>query len=148
MLQQSPDKAFTAAGRALSSRTVECGNQVVTVCSATSRTKRSLTCNDYFSLVKNYSSKHSSKYSTIDVLRLPWRNSLILFVIVVIQEDGHDNGCCSSFLPYPTTISTYSALEETAAVTSGEKEINSIEPHLVRLTANQSLRRYHSVNES
>ena len=69
-------------------------------------------------------------------------------MIIVVRDDSQDNGCCSSMFLHPTMFSTYSALEETAAITDGGEEIYSLSESSYRLTANLVIRRYHSVNES
>ena len=84
----------------------------------------------------------------IDVLRLIRRSSLVQFVTIVVRDGGHGNGCCSNLFLYITIYSTYSVLEETAAVTNGVEEIYSLNECSSRLTANLVNRRYHSVNGS
>ena len=63
-------------------------------------------------------------------------------MLIVVRDDSQDNGCCSALQE------TYRALEETAAITDGAKEIHSLNESSSRLTANLVIRRYHSVNES
>ena len=69
-------------------------------------------------------------------------------MFIVVRDDSQDNGCCSSMFLHPTMFSTYSALEETAAITDGAEKIYSLSESSCRLTANLVIRRYHSVNES
>ena len=105
--------------------------------------KGSLMSNGYIPFEKNI----QANIQAIDVLSLLWRSSLLHFVIIVVRDDSQDNGCCSSLFLHPTSFSTFSALEETAAITDGAEEMYSSESSC-RLTANLVIRRYHSVNES
>ena len=73
---------------------------------------------------------------------------MLRFVLmIVVRDDSQDTGCCSSMLLHLTTFSTYSALEETAAITNGVEEIYSLSESSRRLTEHLVIRRFQSMNE-